>query len=322
MWEYYYPDQLDYSDELYHHGTKGMKWGVRRYQNKDGSLTAAGKKRRTLGEAIHDHKVNKQRKANLEKARAAKATKKAEEEKAKKAAEKRQKAFEKGRIPARKMTNEELQASVNRLEAEKRYKEAVMATRPMKRLMSKMWSDAIVPGLTEGGKELVKGTLKKYGSDLLGIDEKDVKKAKTALEVAKEQADIAKYKKQAFEAERDLAEGKKNYDAFLADDKAQSDARQKYVDNMAGKNNQGNKKNKNQQQPNDSETDKRENNNSSNNSGAHGVRGEEWVKTSSASAASVKVADSSPNVKQAEAWFENPNTGEILRKTMVSIKED
>lgn len=29
--------------ELYHHGILGQKWGVRRYQNKDGSLTAAGK---------------------------------------------------------------------------------------------------------------------------------------------------------------------------------------------------------------------------------------------------------------------------------------
>lgn len=35
----------NYSDELYHHGIKGMRWGVRRYQNKDGSLTPAGKKR-------------------------------------------------------------------------------------------------------------------------------------------------------------------------------------------------------------------------------------------------------------------------------------
>ena len=29
--------------ELYHHSTKGQKWGVRRYQNADGSLTPEGK---------------------------------------------------------------------------------------------------------------------------------------------------------------------------------------------------------------------------------------------------------------------------------------
>lgn len=34
-----------YNDALYHHGVKGMRWGVRRYQNKDGTLTEEGKNR-------------------------------------------------------------------------------------------------------------------------------------------------------------------------------------------------------------------------------------------------------------------------------------
>lgn len=33
------------NNELYHYGKKGQKWGVRRYQNEDGTLTEAGKKR-------------------------------------------------------------------------------------------------------------------------------------------------------------------------------------------------------------------------------------------------------------------------------------
>ena len=41
------------NDELCHYGVKGMKWGVRRYQNKDGSLTKLGKTRRDI-DAVND----------------------------------------------------------------------------------------------------------------------------------------------------------------------------------------------------------------------------------------------------------------------------
>lgn len=40
---YYSFDSWD--NELYHHGIPGMRWGIRRYQNKDGSLTELGKKK-------------------------------------------------------------------------------------------------------------------------------------------------------------------------------------------------------------------------------------------------------------------------------------
>lgn len=44
-----YEGKLVPVDELMHHGIKGMKWGVRRYQNPDGSLTEAGRKRYGYG---------------------------------------------------------------------------------------------------------------------------------------------------------------------------------------------------------------------------------------------------------------------------------
>lgn len=37
--------ELDYDNSLYHHGIKGQHWGIRRYQNYDGSLTQKGMKR-------------------------------------------------------------------------------------------------------------------------------------------------------------------------------------------------------------------------------------------------------------------------------------
>lgn len=49
---YYRQAQLQkIQNEMYHHGIRGQKWGVRRYQNLDGSYTAAGKERYNTAQA-------------------------------------------------------------------------------------------------------------------------------------------------------------------------------------------------------------------------------------------------------------------------------
>ena len=45
------------SNELTHHGIMGMKWGVRRYQNPDGSLTEEGRDRYYKNDPIQKKKL-------------------------------------------------------------------------------------------------------------------------------------------------------------------------------------------------------------------------------------------------------------------------
>lgn len=72
--------RLPENSELYHHGIKGQRWGIRRFQNPDGTLTGAGRKKRGLIDQIkYNRKMKKVRRAKVEKA---KAQQKAKEEQA------------------------------------------------------------------------------------------------------------------------------------------------------------------------------------------------------------------------------------------------
>jgi hypothetical protein len=165
--------------ELYHHGTKGMKWGIRRYQNKDGSLTPAGKKRYKATE--EELKAREKVIRNTERLRAKQAklaAKKAE-------LDAREKALQEDVKPkpktAKDMTDDELKDRTARLNLEKNYNEAVKNTTPEvkvgrgKRFVN-TFADKLTDGLAEKAgtavADLAAQTMKsvgaKYINELLG----------------------------------------------------------------------------------------------------------------------------------------------------------
>lgn len=120
------------SNELSHHGIKGQKWGRRRYQNKDGSLTPEGYKRYGSVKLVEEeyNRRSENAVANMKVAKTTadkskeltKSAKEISDTRSKKKQREANKALEDAaRDRARSMSDKELRDAVNRLNMEENY---------------------------------------------------------------------------------------------------------------------------------------------------------------------------------------------------------
>jgi len=150
-------------NELMHWGIKGMKWGVRRYQNKDGSLTPAGKKRydKEMAKLKEEEKIAKNKLRTQ--AKLNKLDEKRKEIEALKSGKPITKSTKQHSKPSVKdMSDEELRQTVNRLLMEQQYaKLNPQQVSAGQKFVKKVMNDVVAPAATEVGKNVLKDAMTK-----------------------------------------------------------------------------------------------------------------------------------------------------------------
>lgn len=165
MWEYNYV----YTDELYHHGVKGQRWGFRRWQNEDGSLTPEGRKRYGNYEN-YVYQMTRRGKQNKVIPRQRSKT------------EQEVEAIKKKRI--NELSDEEVSRLITRLQNEQKLSELTgvktglskpVAEAPKKSVMSRIMGytvkEMVIPAVQKAGKEYVEKQIR----SMLNLEEMDLK---------------------------------------------------------------------------------------------------------------------------------------------------
>lgn len=214
-------------NELYHHGVKGQKWGVRRYQNKDGSLTLAGKKRALKMQdqytRFSNNKKYRDKDGNMTYAGRKKALKMKEKysELTGKQLKKYPSKNNPSTSPAPKqksiseMSNQEIQDKIDRIRLENTLKSLTPEKMSAGQKFVNGMKDAAISIAKDKGTKIVGDLIDKKLRETLGLSNKQ---AKSASEILREQAQDYENRKKVDQGQQYFKEGK------YAESKTQSKA--------------------------------------------------------------------------------------------------